>query len=71
MRKKTQEKLKSPIIKKENRGKFTAKAKRHDKGVQEFANEVLANKKKFPTSTVKQANFAKNFGGAAKKRGKK
>lgn len=54
-------------IKPENRGKFTAKAKRHNMGVQEYARYVLANKEKYPSSTVKQANFARNFGGRKKK----
>lgn len=55
-------------IKKENEGKFTAKAKKHDEGVQEFAKNVMKNKKKYPKSTVMQANFAKNFGGKKKKK---
>jgi hypothetical protein len=49
-------------IKPENRGKFTRKAKRAGYGVQEYARHVLANKDKYPSSTVKQANFARNFG---------
>jgi len=47
-------------IKPENKGKFTAKANRAGKGVQEYARHVLANKEDFPSSTVKQANFARN-----------
>lgn len=43
-----------------HKGDFTAKAKRHGMGVQQFANHVLAHKDKFPTSTVRQAVFAKN-----------
>ena len=43
-----------------HKGEFTAKAKRHGMGVQQFANHVLAHKDKFPTSTVRQAVFAKN-----------
>lgn len=50
-------------IKPENKGKFTAKAKAKGKGVQEFANQVLANKERYSASTVKQANFAHVFGG--------
>lgn len=50
-----------------NKGKFTAKAKRHGYGVQEYARHVLANKDKYSTATVKQANFARNFGGKKKK----
>lgn len=47
-------------IKKENRGKFTEKANRAGRGVQEHARYVMNNKEDFPTSTVKQANFARN-----------
>lgn len=43
-----------------HKGEFTAKAKRHGMGVQQFASHVLAHKDKFPTSTVRQAVFAKN-----------
>lgn len=50
-------------IKPENRGKFTAQAKRAGYGVQEFARHVLANKDKYSSATVKRAVFAKNFGG--------
>lgn len=50
-------------IKEKNKGKFTRKAKAHGKGVQEFARQVLANKDNYSTATVKQANFARNFGG--------
>lgn len=55
-------------IKPENRGKFTNKAKSAGKGVQEYARYVLANKEKYPSSTVKQANFARNFGGRKKRK---
>jgi len=47
-------------IKPSNRGKFTAKAKRAGMGVQAYARKVLANKKRYPSSTVRQANFARN-----------
>lgn len=50
-------------IKKKNRGKFTASAKRAGMGVQEFARHVLANRDKYSPTTVKRANFARNFGG--------
>lgn len=43
-----------------HKGDFTAKAKRHGMGVQQFASYVLSHKDKFPSSTVKQAVFAKN-----------
>lgn len=52
-------------IKKENRGKFTAQAKRAGMGVQEFARHVLLdkNKNRYSAATRKRANFARNFGG--------
>ena len=43
-----------------HKGDFTKKAKRHGMGVQQFASHVLAHKDKFPTSTVRQAVFARN-----------
>lgn len=45
------------------RGTFTAAAKKHGKGVQEFARQVLANKDNYSSAMVKKANFARNFGG--------
>jgi hypothetical protein len=50
-------------IKKENRGKFTAQAKRAGMGVQEFANYVMGNPDEFSEATMKRANFAKNAAG--------
>lgn len=47
-------------IKKKNRGKFTASAKRAGMGVQAFASKVLANKGKYSSTLVKRANFARN-----------
>ncbi len=47
-------------IKPENKGKFTAFAKRKGMGVQEAASTVLANKDKYNSTIVKRANFAKN-----------
>lgn len=47
-------------IKPSKRGTFTAEAKKHNKSVQEFANQVLANKDEYSTSMIKKANFAKN-----------
>lgn len=44
------------------RGTFTAAAKKHGKGVQEFARQVLANKENYSSAMVKKANFARNFG---------
>jgi hypothetical protein len=42
------------------RGTFTAAAKKHGKGVQEFARQVLANKENYSSAMVKKANFARN-----------
>ena len=53
-------------IKKKNRGKFTAAAKRAGMGVQEYARHVLANKDRYSSTLVKRANFARNFGGHKK-----
>lgn len=50
-------------IKPSHEGLFTEKAKRHNMGVQEFATYVLSHKNEFDIATIKQANFAKNFGG--------
>ena len=50
-------------IKKKNRGKFTASAKRAGMGVQEFARHVLANKDKYSSTLVKRDNFARNAAG--------
>lgn len=50
-------------IKPENRGKFTASAKRAGMSVQEFAKHVLANKENYSSTQVRRANFARNFGG--------
>jgi len=50
-------------IKPSHRGLFTEKAHRAGMGVQEYASHVLANKENYPSSTVKQANFAKNASG--------
>ena len=47
-------------IKPENKGKFTASAKKAKMGVQEFANHVLANKEDYSSTQVKRANFARN-----------
>lgn len=52
----------------DKRGVFTKKAKAAGYGVQEYARHVLANKDKYPASTRKQANFARNFGGNKKKK---
>ena len=46
-------------IKKENRGKFTAAAKRAGMGVQEYASKVLNDPNASP-QLKKRANFARN-----------
>ena len=47
-------------IKPSKRGTFTATAKKHGMGVQEFASRVLRNKEDYSPSLVKKANFARN-----------
>ena len=47
-------------IKPSKKGTFTAAAKKHGKGVQEFARQVMANKENYSPAMVKKANFAKN-----------
>ena len=47
-------------IKPSKKGTFTAAAKKHGKGVQEFARQVLANKENYSPTMVKKANFARN-----------
>lgn len=47
-------------IKKKNRGKFTAAAKRAGMGVQEYASHVLANKDRYSSTLVRRANFARS-----------
>jgi hypothetical protein len=47
-------------IKPSKRGTFTAAAKKHGAGVQEFAERVLSNKENYSTAMVKKANFARN-----------
>jgi hypothetical protein len=56
----------TPMINPANKGDFTAKAKAAGMSVQAYAAKVVANPSNYPTATVKQANFAKNIGGAAK-----
>lgn len=56
------------MIRASRKGVFTAKAKSAGMGVQEYARHVLGAKKgTFDPATVKQANFARNFGGGAQK----
>lgn len=47
-------------IKEKNKGKFTKQAQSAGMSVQEFARHVLAHKDRYPASTVKRANFARN-----------
>ena len=47
-------------IKPSKRGTFTAAAKIHHMGVQEFARTVLNNRARYSTAMVKKANFARN-----------
>jgi hypothetical protein len=47
-------------IKPENKGKFTASAKKAGMSVQGYANKIMANKEKYSSTLVKRANFAKN-----------
>lgn len=55
-------------IKPENKEKFTNKANMRGLSVQEFANKVLNNKENYNTSTIQQANFARNANKWNKKR---
>jgi hypothetical protein len=61
-------KLPKPLIKPSRVGLFTAKAKSAGRGVQAHAAHVMANKSQYPAATVRQANFARNFGGASRAR---
>ena len=47
-------------IKPENRGKFTAAAKRAGKSVQAYAAQIMANPDNYSSTLVKRANFARN-----------
>ena len=47
-------------IKPENRGKFSAAAKRAGMGTQAYAKHILANKDNYSSTLVKRANFARN-----------
>ncbi len=50
-------------IKKKNKGKFSAAAKRAGMSTQEYANHIMANKSNYSPTLVKRANFAKNAAG--------
>ena len=47
-------------IKPENKGKFTAKAKKAHKSVAGYAAQVLKEDSRASAATKKQANFARN-----------
>jgi len=53
----------------ENKGKFTASAKRAGMGTQEFARHILANKDEYSPTQIKRANFARNASKWNKKAG--
>lgn len=56
------------MIRASRKGLFTAKAKAAGMSVQAYASHVLGAKKgTFDPDTVRQANFARNFGGGAQK----
>lgn len=52
-------------------GAFTAKAKKAGMSVSAFARHVLANKKKYPSRTVRQAALALTLRKISRKRKKK
>jgi len=52
--------MKQPLIKPENKGKFTKKAKEHGESVSKYAKEVLQEGSKASATTKKEANFARN-----------
>jgi len=52
-----------PEIKEENKGKFTAWAKKNGfKDACSAASSVMSKKDKYSEEVVKMANYAKNFG---------
>ena len=52
-----------PEIKKENKGKFTAWAKKNGfEDACSAASSVMSNKNKYSEEVVKMANYANNFG---------
>jgi hypothetical protein len=50
----------APHIRESRVGSFTAAARSHHEGTQEFASTVLANKSDYSTAMVKKAQFAHN-----------
>lgn len=55
-------------IKPENRGKFTKRANAAGMSVQAYANKVLNNPSKYSEKVKDEARFAKNIGGAQKRK---
>lgn len=55
-------------IKKENKGKFSAAAKRAGYTTQEYASKILKNKEAYSPTIVKRANFARNAANWNKKK---
>tara|TARA_R110002126_G_scaffold17741_1_gene68634 strand:- start:1358 stop:1555 length:198 start_codon:yes stop_codon:yes gene_type:complete len=51
-----------PKIKDENKGKFTAWAKKRGMSACSAASMVMKSKNKYSPAVVKMANYAKNFG---------
>lgn len=65
-------KLPKQMIKPSHKGLFTKKAKAAGMSVQGYAGRVLAAPKgKYPAATRRQAVFAKNFGGASRRRARR
>ena len=61
-------KEKFPEIKEENKGKFTAWAKKNGfKDACSAADAVMSKKDDYSEEVVKMANYAKNFGCSTKK----
>jgi hypothetical protein len=52
-------------------GSFTAQAKAHDMGVQEFANAVMSGEVKVTAKTKKRASLAKTLSKLSKRKKKK
>lgn len=69
MARRTRRRRRSPIrIKKKNRGKLTAQAKRRGMSALQFARKVKANPKRYSAATRKRATFALNASKWRKKR---
>lgn len=55
------------IKEKGTEGAFTRQAESRGMGTQEFASQVLRNKERYPTRTVRRANLARTFNKAAQR----